>query len=107
MVSEITAEQLKEIIKEKKNLIILDVRFDNELQFGAIKNSILIPLPELPQKITEIEEYKEEKLVVYCRSGGRGKKAVKFLQENGFKETMNLVGGILAWREFDKEIIPY
>ncbi len=108
MIKTITTKKLYNLIQANKMPIILDVRFENELKYGQIsKNQIFIPLPELPKKINELEKYRNQEIIVYCRSGGRSHRAVEFLLENGFKFPINLVGGILAYREFDQTIHPY
>jgi rhodanese-related sulfurtransferase len=108
MTATITTKELKQLIDSNNTPILIDVRNENELQYGKITNkSVLIPLPKLQTRISELEKFKNQKIIVYCRSGGRSKVATDFLTEQGFKQVMNLIGGILAWREFDNSIIPY
>ena len=52
-----------------------------------------------PFLIDEIEELKEEELILYCRSGARSGQAGLFLEAMGFKNVKNLVGGINDWKE--------
>ena len=107
-IPEITCQELHDTLAAKKEIILVDVRNEFELEYGQIsKEQILIPLPELAQKISELEKYKEQELVVYCRTGGRSARATAFLQSQGFTGAKNLVGGILAYREFDESIITY
>jgi len=54
---------------------------------------------ELSQRLSELEQYKDQELVVYCRSGGRSARCIEFLQAKGFNKLLNLKGGILAWAD--------
>ncbi len=74
----------------------VDVRTEAEHIQSSIPNSIVIPLDELQFRLTELENYKTEKIVVYCRVGNRSQVATQLLIEEGFKAT-NLLGGIVDW----------
>jgi rhodanese-related sulfurtransferase len=93
---DITVEELKERKDKGEALHLLDVRekweFD-EVNLGAP----LIPLQTLPHRLAELESLKEKELIVYCRSGRRSDSAKKFLEQNGFKNVRNLLGGIEAY----------
>ena len=63
-------------------------------------NGTLIPLGKVQtMQIDEIEDLKEEEIIVYCRSGNRSGQACMFLDAMGFTNTKNLVGGMLEWQE--------
>lgn len=86
---------------------ILDVRRPDEHEFVNIGGH-LIQLDFLPERLNEIEDHKNETVVVYCRSGARSGRAVQFLQANGFDHATNLKGGILAWSaEIDSSLPQY
>ncbi len=107
MIPEINVDQLKKKLENQKDIILLDVRFEEELNYGKIKYSIMIPLPELPNKLNLIENYKNKEIIVYCRSGNRSAKATEFLLKSGYKNVKNLIGGILAWKKYDDSIQEY
>ena len=92
----ITTSELKERISRGDNPVILDVRQPEEYAEKNIPGSILIPLGELPNRLSELEQYKDKEIVVHCKSGGRSATAQKFLLEKGYN-AVNLSGGILAW----------
>lgn len=79
-----------------QNAIVLDVRTQEEWDAGHSENAINIPLHMLPLKIDELQKYKDKKIVVVCRSGGRAGQAIQTLQEKGFQNLQN--GG--AWENF-------
>jgi rhodanese-related sulfurtransferase len=47
----------------------------------------------------DIEGWKNDEIIVYCRSGARSGMATQFLEQSGFSNVVNLTGGMLAWRE--------
>ena len=77
--------------------LILDVREPHEIAICALPGSVRIPLGELTANLHRLST--ADDIVVHCRSGGRSAKAVKQLQEAGFRRVRNLAGGILAWSE--------
>ena len=85
----------KEILSHIKNSIkILDVRGQDELKSGVVKNSIHIPVQELENSLNEIEI--SENYLVYCGSGYRSMIACSILKSNGFNNIKNIYGGFNA-----------
>jgi rhodanese-related sulfurtransferase len=95
----ITAEELKARLDAGEQLHIIDVREPHEnAEFNI--GGTLIPLGKVQSmQIDELEDLKEEELIIYCRSGNRSGQACMFLDAMGFKNTKNLVGGMLGWQE--------
>jgi rhodanese-related sulfurtransferase len=95
----ITVEELKTRMDAGEKLNIIDVREPHEYAEFNI-GAPLIPLGRIQgMQIDEIEELRDEELIIYCRSGNRSGQACLFLDTMGFKKTKNLVGGMLAWQE--------
>ena len=95
----ITVEELKRRLDAGEKLNIVDVREPHEKADFDI-GGVLIPLGQvLSMQIDEIEDLKDKEVIVYCRSGNRSGQACMFLDAMGFKNTRNLVGGMLAWQE--------
>ncbi len=95
---EITVQELKERQAKSEALNIVDVREAWEFDEDNI-GAQLLPLGDLPKRISEIEHLKEEEVIVHCRSGARSARAQKYLRSQGFSNVINLTGGILAYRE--------
>lgn len=95
---EITVQELKERQASNPNLKIIDVRETWEFDEDNI-GAQLLPLGELPTRLSEIADFKEQEVIVHCKSGGRSAQAQKFLVAQGFSNVINLKGGILAYRE--------
>ena len=92
---EATVEELKTRLDRQDPFLLLDVREPREFEICRIPGSVLIPLNELPSRLSELEGRGE--MIVHCRSGVRSGKAVRLLRESGFGGARNLTGGILAW----------
>jgi rhodanese-related sulfurtransferase len=60
---------------------------------------LLIPLADLPHRIEEIEDWRDEEVLVHCRSGKRSETAQHYMENQGFTNVRNVIGGILAYRE--------
>ena len=99
-IPEITVRDLNDMKQKDEDFLLLDVRRQEERDIANIDGT-LIPIDELPQRLDELEEHRNRKIVVYCHSGGRSSRAVQFLQSMGY-DAVNLRGGITAWsREVD------
>lgn len=94
--SSVTPTQTTQMINHE-NAIILDVREMNEYSSGHIVNSVHIPLSNLKTRISELNKYKNQKIIVSCRSGNRSSQACASLKKEGFEEVFNLSGGVMAW----------
>lgn len=95
----ISVEEVKRRLDGGENLNIIDVREPNEYAEFNI-GATLIPLGKIQSmQIDEIEDLKEEEVILHCRSGQRSMVACMFLDTLGFKNTKNLAGGMLAWQE--------
>ena len=94
----LTVKELKkELDQTDQTLILLDVRTIEEFNSGRIKNSINIPHDLLLSDISLISDYKNEKVVVYCRSGKRAKIVLDRLSDEGFSTLIDIDGDMLAW----------
>jgi rhodanese-related sulfurtransferase len=95
----ITVEELKARLDAGEQLNIVDVREPYEHEEFNIGGK-LIPLGDIRNMQTdEIDDLKEQELIVYCRSGNRSGQACMILETMGFTNTKNVAGGMLAWQE--------
>ncbi len=96
---EITVEELKSRLDAGEKLNVIDVREPNEYAEFNI-GAKLIPLGNImSMQVDELEDLKEEELIIHCRSGKRSAQACLFLETMGFTNCKNVVGGVLAWQE--------
>ncbi|MGB1310539.1 MAG: rhodanese-like domain-containing protein [Leucothrix sp.] len=77
--------------------IVVDVRDDSEIEDGLIQGAKHIPLANLDTRLSELDKFKSDPIVVYCRTGNRSGGACKTLTNAGFQDVHNLEGGIMAW----------
>ncbi|MDD5320977.1 MAG: rhodanese-like domain-containing protein [Methylococcales bacterium] len=94
-VKQLSATELKNIIQQNEKLFLLDVREPDEFQYARIAGSVLIPLNQIPQRLSELDL--EQEIVVICHHGMRSQQAAAYLVHSGFKNVANLTGGIDAW----------
>ena len=99
----IDADKAKEWLSEKKEgeVTILDVRQPQEYSFGHIPGAVFIPLPELMDRIGELDTAKP--VLAYCRTGNRSRSAAAMLLYEGFQSVLSIDGGINAWNGFMAE----
>jgi len=113
---EVTRDQLKKLIEEKGDYILIDVREPSELMHGTIPTSKNIPLSEFTQALDMTpEEFhkkygftisKTDQLIFYCRSGNRSAQSTSHAEKKGFNAA-NYKGSILDWSEIDPNVKKY
>jgi sulfur-carrier protein adenylyltransferase/sulfurtransferase len=100
----INAVELKKMFDRKEDFALIDVREPFEYDICRIDQARLIPLSELPARLSELDSADE--IVLHCKSGSRSAKALRILQEAGFKKVVNLEGGITAWSDQVDPTVP-
>lgn len=86
-------------LEEDNNSIVIDVRTQDEVDAGMIPNSIHIDIYKGQGFIDEINQLdKAKSYYVYCRSGARSGQACTLMNQLGFENAYNLVGGINDWK---------
>ncbi len=98
MNEDITCQEVKNRLEKGDKFHFIDVREEWEYEEANI-GATLIPLGDLPDRISEIEGMKEEEVIVHCKSGARSGRAKKFLNAQGFTNVRNMEGGITAYLE--------
>ena len=93
-----TVEELKARIDKGEKVHLLDVRENAERAEFNIGGTH-IPVGKIQaMQFDDIEDWKDEEVIVYCRSGNRSGIASLIMEQAGFKNPVNLVGGMLAWQ---------
>lgn len=95
-IPEIQPQELKRRLDAGEDIFILDVREPHEYQICNL-GGYLIPINDLPRRVSELDSSRQ--IVAHCKSGRRSANAVEFLRQAGFKNVVNLAGGILAWSD--------
>ncbi|HOZ74581.1 MAG TPA: rhodanese-like domain-containing protein [Flavobacterium sp.] len=90
-------------LESDPNAVILDVRTQSEWEEGIIPNAIHIDIYKGQGFIYEVDALdKSKNYYVYCKAGGRSAQACSIMNQLGFENTYNLLGGIMEW---DGEVI--
>lgn len=105
-VPSLTAQQLKEILNQGGQPLLLDVREDREVALCALPGAVHIPLGQLTVRANELPT--DQPIVVYCHHGGRSAQAALYLLNKGHADIHNLAGGIHSWATtVDPEMATY
>ncbi len=95
----ITVEELKSRIDAGEKLHIIDVREPSEYQEYNI-GAKLIPLGKIMgMELDEIDDLRNEELIIHCKAGSRSMQACMMLEQAGFTNVVNVTGGMLAWQQ--------
>ena len=95
----ISVENLKAKLDAGEKINLVDVREPHEHAAFNI-GGILLPLGKVQGLETDdIDHLKDETVYVYCRSGNRSGQACLMLEPYGFKDIINVSGGMLAWQD--------
>lgn len=98
-IKEVTTSDVKNMIEAKENIIILDVRDKNELEDGRIPGAINISRGMLEFKVAMVIPSKDSKIIVYCGIDLRSPLATKTLNDMGYKNAVNMIGGLKEWKK--------
>jgi rhodanese-related sulfurtransferase len=93
---ELTSAEAANIIQNVAPFI-LDVRTPQEYGKGHLKGAVLIPVQVLQTRLTELNAYKNQDILIYCATGNRSTVAAKILIDAGFKRIYNMRHGITDW----------
>jgi len=87
-------------VKNEEDVVIVDVRSNYEHNVGKFKNAISFDIDnfrDFPEKVKELEKYKDKKVITYCTGGIKCEKASAYLLKKGFKNVYQLHGGIIKY----------
>ncbi len=97
----IEPEEFRKVLKEEDaNTVILDVRSNYEHNVGRFKGAVTLDIEnfrDFPEKVKELDQYKDKKVITYCTGGIKCEKASAYLLEQGFENVYQLHGGIIKY----------
>lgn len=103
---EISPRELAERLRRGERIFLLDVRQPWEHQLSRLPDQALIPLPELPGRLDEVQPPEGAQIVCYCHHGIRSLTAAALLREAGFGPALSLAGGIDLWSRTVDPAVP-
>ena len=99
-----TGKHLKPVdfleMKDRENVVILDVRSNYETEVGRFKNALTLDIEnfrDFPEKVKELANLKDKTVITYCTGGIKCEKASAYLLEQGFEDVYQLEGGIIKY----------
>ena len=92
----IDGDSVHQMLQNKEDFVLVDVREEDEYNEGHIPQSLLIPLGTIEKDFTSKVPSKDKKIVIYCRSGRRSKEAYEKIVSLGYDDVYDL-GGIQDW----------
>jgi len=91
----IDAKETEKLLEKTENVLVIDVRNDDEYEKGHLINAINLPYDnDFKSEIGEITNYKDKIVLVYCKTGDKSEKAAIKLVDNGFKNVKNVIEGV-------------
>jgi rhodanese-related sulfurtransferase len=95
-------------LRATEALLLLDCREPEEYAIARVEGSLLMPMRQIPERLGELDAWRERPLVVHCHHGVRSLRVVEFLRAKGFSQARSLAGGIEAWSlEVDPAVPRY
>jgi len=100
--TDISPSDAYQLLKNKSNVIFLDVRTPAEVAGGTVEGATVIDYRAdgFNDEVAVLD--RNASYIVYCRSGGRSSKASKIMEGLGFKNVQNMEGGYTAWSNLEK-----
>lgn len=98
---ETTPRETKQLLdareKGESEFVLIDCRLPQEAAITKIEGGELIPVQLMQQHAERLQEWRDKKVVIYCRSGGRSLQFAQVLKHNGFNDVKSMAGGVLLW----------
>jgi rhodanese-related sulfurtransferase len=105
---EIDVRSVKALLDQGEPLLLVDCREADEYEFVRLNEATLIPMGQIPARISELEGHRQGRIIVHCHFGGRSLQVVQWLRGQGFTQAQNMTGGIDAWSvEIDPSLPRY
>jgi rhodanese-related sulfurtransferase len=98
-IREVSVAEVKKSIDARENIILLDVRDKHEFDEGYIPGALNISRGSLEFKVALVIPDKKARIIVYCGLDLRGPLATRALNDLGYRDAVNMIGGLKAWKE--------
>ena len=95
----ITVEELKSRLDAGEKLHIIDVREPSEYAEYNIGAKLITLGQIMNMQLDDIDDLKDEELIIHCKAGSRSMQACMMLEQFGFKNVVNVTGGMNAWQQ--------
>lgn len=103
----IEAKALAQLLTDAPDTKVVDVREADELVYGVIEGALHIPMNTIPAQLAQLGE-QTDPVVVVCHAGVRSQHVAQFLEQAGFSQVINLIGGMNSWAtDVDSSVSVY
>lgn len=97
MVKNISPKDLKSRLDAGEDIVLIDIREDWEVEIGKLPNADHIPMNDIPDSLDRIP--KDKPVVFICHHGNRSSAATNWIEAQGYKNVLNLTGGVDGWMQ--------
>ena len=99
VVRDLSVAEVHQMIQDNPEVLIIDVRTPAEYNApgGHMPGAQLKPLQEITEWAPSLASDKDQQIILVCRSGNRSGQAMRYLQQQGFRNLVNMQGGMLDW----------
>jgi len=105
---EIDVQTAKSLLDSPEACLLLDCREQDEYDLVHLEGSFHLPMGQSPERLAELEPYREQRIAVLCHHGMRSLQVAQYLQQQGFSQTQSISGGIEQWSvEIDTSLARY
>jgi rhodanese-related sulfurtransferase len=105
---ETDCQTVKQRLDNGDDFLFIDCREQQEYDHVRIDGAKLIPMSEIPDRVSELETHREGDIVIHCHHGGRSLNVANWLKNNGFNNPLSMAGGIDQWaQEIDTSLPRY
>ena len=105
---EIDCQAVKAKLDAGDDFLFIDCREQQEYDTVKIEGATLIPMGQLPERLSELESHKDGEIVIHCHHGGRSLNVANWLKQRGFANPLSMAGGIDVWaQEIDTSLPRY
>ena len=103
---EVDVRTVSSMLDRGEDFLLLDVREQEEYEVARIDRSLLIPMSELGDRVTELEPHRDRLVVVHCHHGMRSLQVTHALRGHGFDKVQSMAGGIDQWSQLVDANVP-
>ncbi len=105
---EVDCQTVRQKIDNGEPFLFLDCREQTEYDLVCIEGTTLLPMTEIQQRASELDEHKDGEIIVHCHHGGRSLQVAGWLMQRGFANVKSLAGGIDLWAQtIDPTLVRY
>jgi rhodanese-related sulfurtransferase len=105
---EVDCTTVKAKLDAGEQFVFIDCREQHEYDTAKIEGAILLPMSQIQERVTELQQHKDSEIIIHCHHGGRSLQVAMWLKQQGFQNALSMAGGIDVWaQEIDPSLPRY